>query len=144
MNLNKVMIAGNMTRDCEMRYTPTGMALANIGVAVNRKYKDKKTNEMKEEVTFVDVTIWGKTAEFVNTHFSKGSAIFIEGRLKLDTWDDKTTGQKRSKLNVVAENVQFVGGKGGGKSSAKSTAASQQPAEVGAASGEADEENIPF
>jgi single-strand DNA-binding protein len=108
-NLNKVMLMGNITRDIEMRYTPSGMALAVLGMAVNRKYRDTKTNELREEVTFVDVDVWGKQAETCNQYLSKGRPVFIEGRLKLDTWDDKTTGQKRSKLKVVAERVQFMG-----------------------------------
>jgi single-strand DNA-binding protein len=110
---NKVLLMGNLTRDVEMRYTPSGMALAKLGLAVNRKWRDTKTNELREEVTFVDIEVWGKQAETANQYLAKGRQVFIEGRLKLDQWDDKTTGQKRSKLNVVAERLQFVGGAGG-------------------------------
>ncbi len=99
---------GNLTRDPELRYTPKGMAIAKIGLAVNRVWKTE-TGETKEEVTFVDVDIFGRTAENVGQYMRKGSPILIDGRLKLDTWDDKQTNQKRSKLGVVAETVQFLG-----------------------------------
>ncbi|HYG75356.1 MAG TPA: single-stranded DNA-binding protein [Planctomycetota bacterium] len=112
-NLNKVLLMGNLTRDVEMRFTPSGMALAQFGLATNRKFRDSKTNEMREEVTFVDIEVWGKQAETANQYLSKGRPVFIEGRLKLDTWDDKQTGQKRSKMKVVAERIQFLGGGGG-------------------------------
>jgi single-strand DNA-binding protein len=112
-NFNKVLLMGNLTRDVEMRYTPSGMALARLGLAVNRKWKDPKTNEFREEVTFVDIDVWGKQAETANQYLAKGRQVFVEGRLKYDQWDDKTTGQKRSKLLVVAERLQFVGGAGG-------------------------------
>jgi len=113
-NFNKVLLMGNLTRDVEMRYTPSGLALAKLGMAVNRKFRDSKTNELREEVTFVDVDVWGKQAETANQYLSKGRPIFVEGRLKLDQWDDKATGQKRSKLTVVAERIQFMGGGGQG------------------------------
>ena len=109
-SLNKVLLMGNLTRDIEMRYTPSGMAVAQLGLAVNRKFRDTKTNELREEVTFVDIDAFGKTAETAHQYLSKGRPIFVEGRLKLDQWDDKTTGQKRSKLKVVADRIQFVGG----------------------------------
>ncbi len=112
-NYNKVLLMGNLTRDIEMRYTPSGMALARLGLAVNRKWRDTKTNEMREEVTFVDIDVWGKQAETANQYLAKGRQVFVEGRLKFDQWDDKTTGQKRSKLLVVAERVHFIGGPGG-------------------------------
>ncbi len=113
-SLNKVLLMGNLTRDIEMRYTPSGMAVAQLGLAVNRKFRDTKTNELREEVTFVDIDAFGKTAETAHQYLSKGRPIFVEGRLKLDQWDDKTTGQKRSKLKVVADRIQFVGGGQGG------------------------------
>jgi len=112
-NVNVVILAGNLTRDPEIRYTPSGMAVAQLGVAVNRKFKDSKTNEMREEVTFVDVELWGKQAETAKQYLSKGRPVLIEGRLKLDQWDDKQTGQKRSKLKVVGERIQFLGAPGG-------------------------------
>jgi single-strand DNA-binding protein len=93
-----------------------------MGLAMNRKYKDSKTNELKEEVTFVDVDIFGKQAETAHQYLSKGRACFVEGRLKLDSWDDKQTGQKRSKLKVIAEGIQFLGGKSDSKPSAKQEA----------------------
>lgn len=110
-SLNKVLLMGNLTRDVELKYLPSGQGLANFGIACNRKYKDSKTNEMREEVTFVDIEVWGKLAEICNQYLAKGRQAFIEGRLKLDQWDDKQTGAKRSKLKVVADNVQFIGGK---------------------------------
>jgi single-strand DNA-binding protein len=108
-NFNKVLLMGNLTRDPDMRYTPSGMAVAALGLAVNRKWRDAKTNELREEVTFVEIDIWGKQAETANQYLRKGRSVFIEGRLRLDQWDDKQTGQKRSRLKVVAERLQFVG-----------------------------------
>ncbi|MBI5773832.1 MAG: single-stranded DNA-binding protein [Verrucomicrobia bacterium] len=117
-SFNKVILMGNLTRDPELRYTPKGTAIAKIGVAVNRVWTTE-TGEKKEEVTFVDVDVFGRTAENVGQYMRKGRPILIEGRLRLDQWDDKQTGQKRSKLGVVAETVQFLGsptgsGAGGG------------------------------
>ncbi len=112
---NKVILVGNLTRDPELRYTPKGMAIAKIGLAVNRNWTSE-SGEKKEEVTFVDVDIFGRTAENVAQYMKKGRPILIEGRLKLDQWDDKQTGQKRSKLGVVAETVQFLGSPAGGGS----------------------------
>jgi single-strand DNA-binding protein len=111
VNLNKLFIAGNLTRDCELRYTPSGTAVGEFGLAINRQWKGKDGQERKE-VTFVDVTAWGRVAEVVAEYCKKGSPLFVEGRLQLDTWEKD--GQKRSKLKVVAENVQFIGGKAGG------------------------------
>jgi len=107
-SFNKVILVGNLTRDPELRYTPKGMAIAKIGVAVNRVWTSE-TGEKREEVTFVDVDIFGRTAENVAQYMRKGRPILIEGRLRLDQWDDKQTGQKRSKLGVVGEVVQFLG-----------------------------------
>ena len=106
-SFNKVILMGNLTRDPELRYTPKGMAVAKIGLAVNRTWRSE-SGEQKEEVTFVDVDVWGRTAENVGQYMRKGSPILIEGRLKLDQWDDKQTGQKRSRLGVTAETVQFL------------------------------------
>lgn len=108
-NFNKVFLMGNLTRDPEVRYTPKGTAIANLGLAINRVWTTD-TGEKKEETTFVDVEVWGKQAETIGQYMSKGRPIFIEGRLRLDTWDDKETGQKRSKLKVVCEGFQFLGG----------------------------------
>jgi single-strand DNA-binding protein len=106
---NKVILVGNLTRDPELRYTPKGMAIAKIGLAVNRNWTSE-SGEKKEEVTFVDVDAFGRQAETLGQYMKKGSPILIEGRLRLDQWDDKQTGQKRSKLGVVVEGFQFLGG----------------------------------
>jgi single-strand DNA-binding protein len=111
---NKVLLMGNLTRDPEMRYTPGGMALARLGLAVNRVFTDKN-NQKREEVTFIDIDVWGRQAEIAQQYLSKGRPVFVEGRLKLDQWDDKQTGQKRSKLLVVADRIQFLGSGGGGQ-----------------------------
>src|SRR5947207_10412348 len=106
---NKVLLMGNITRDIEIRHTPqTNMAIAKIGLAVNRKWRDATSGELKEEVTFVDCDAFGKTAENIAKFFSKGKPIFIEGRLRLDTWQDKTDGTNRSKLKVVVDTFQFI------------------------------------
>ncbi len=112
-SLNKVMIIGNLTRDPEIKYTPKGTAIADIGLAVNRNYTTE-SGEKREEVTFIDVTLWGRVAEIVGEYCKKGRPLFVEGRLQLDTWDDKATGQKRSKLKVVGDNIQLLGGREGG------------------------------
>lgn len=112
-NLNKVMLMGNVTRDVELRYTPKGTAVADIGLAVNR-VRTGESGERIEETTFVDITLWGRTAEIAQQYSGKGKPLFVEGRLHMDSWDDKTTGQKRTKLKVVAENIQLMGAPGGG------------------------------
>lgn len=108
-NLNRVMLMGTLTRDPEIKYTPKGTAIANLGIAINRTFTTD--NEKREEVAFVDVEAWGRTAEVIGEYFKKGKPIFIEGRLKLDQWDDKQTGKKMSKLRVVADSFEFLGGK---------------------------------
>lgn len=110
-SFNKVILMGNLTRDPEVRYTQGGTAVSEIGLAVNDKRKDAK-GEWIEETTFVDVTLWGRTAEIAGEYLGKGSSVLVEGRLKLDSWEKD--GQKRSKLRVVAENMRMLGGKGGG------------------------------
>ena len=112
-SLNKVMLIGNLTRDPEIKYTPKGTAIADIGLAVNRNYTTE-SGEKREEVTFIDVTLWGRTAEIVGEYCKKGRPLFVEGRLQLDQWDDKQTGQKRSKLKVVGDNIQLLGSREGG------------------------------
>ena len=119
-SFNKVILVGNLTRDPELRYTPKGTAITKFGLAVNRTWKDEGGNK-KEECVFVDIDAFGRTAENVGKYMRKGSPILIEGRLKLDTWDDKQTNQKRSKLGVVAETVQFLGSKGEWTESAPTT-----------------------
>src|SRR4051812_8917916 len=112
-SFNKVILLGNLTRDPEVRYTPKGSAVAEVGLAVNRVYTTDG-GEKREEVTFVDVTLWGRTAEIAGEYLKKGRPVLIEGRLQLDTWDDKQSGQKRSKLKVVGEAMQLLGGRPGG------------------------------
>jgi single-strand DNA-binding protein len=109
---NKVLLMGNITRDVQLKQTSGNQSVVEIGVAVNRKYKTKDGQE-REEVTFVDCECWGTRAEVIAKYFTKGKPIFIEGRLKLDTWEDKD-GQKRSKMRVMIEDFQFVEGRGGG------------------------------
>ncbi|QDT26048.1 Single-stranded DNA-binding protein [Gimesia panareensis] len=111
-SFNKVILVGNLTRDPQVRYTPGGSAVAEIGLAVNRSWFDKNSNSRKEETTFVDVTLWGRTAEVASEYLTKGRSVLIEGRLQLDQWDDKESGQKRSKLKVVGENMTMLGGRG--------------------------------
>ncbi len=110
-SFNKVILMGNLTRDPQVRYLPNSSAVAEISLAVNRTWFDKATQQKKEEVTFVDVTLWGRDAEIAGEYLAKGRAVLIEGRLTMDTWDDKATGQKRSKLKVTAERMVMVGGK---------------------------------
>jgi len=111
--LNRVMLIGNLTRDPQMKYLPSQTAVVEFGLAMNRKFKTA-TGEEREEVCFVDCTAFGRPAEIINQYCQKGKSIFIEGRLKLDQWEDKQGGGKRSKLNVVVENFQFLGGREGG------------------------------
>jgi single-strand DNA-binding protein len=112
-NLNKVMLMGNLTRDPEIKYTPKGTAIAEFGLAVNRNYTTE-SGEKREEVTFVDIEAFGRLAEIIGEYCKKGRPLFIEGRLKLDQWDDKQSGQKRSKLRVIADNMQLLGSRDGG------------------------------
>ncbi len=126
---NRVILLGNLTRDPQVRYTPGGMAVSDIGLAVSRNWTDKQTNQRKEEVTFVDVTLWGRTAEIAGEYLSKGKQVKIEGRLQLDSWDDKETGQKRNKLKVVCENLTMTGSRqdsGGGGSRGPSGSSAPQ------------------
>jgi single-strand DNA-binding protein len=150
-NFNKVILAGNLTRDPELRYTPKGTAIARLGIAVNRRWKSE-SGEMKEDVTFVDVDAFGKTAETIGQYLKKGRPILIEGRLRYETWEDKQTKQKKSKLGVVMETFQFLdsgGGRGEGGDTpaaprsrpAASSAPASEPAE-GDAPPESDD--VPF
>jgi single-strand DNA-binding protein len=114
--LNKVFLIGNLTRDPELRVTPKGTAICQFGLAVNRQFKDE-SGATRDETTFIDIEAWGKQGELVAKYLTKGSPAMVEGRLKLDQWEDKQSGQKRSKLKVVLDNVQFLstrGGAGGG------------------------------
>src|SRR3954468_14513816 len=112
-SFNKVILMGNLTRDPQLKYLPSQTAVAEFGLACNRKFRTA-TGEDREEVTFVDITAFGKQAEVINQYMTKGKPIFIEGRLKYDQWEDKNGGGKRSKLAVVAENFQFIGRRDGG------------------------------
>jgi len=109
-NLNKVMVIGTLTRDPEVRYTPKGSAVADLSIAVNRAYT-ADNGEKREEVTFIEVTVWGKAAESAGQYLTKGRQAFVEGRLQMETWEDKQSGKKRSKLKVVCESMQFIGGR---------------------------------
>jgi single-strand DNA-binding protein len=142
-NLNRVLLLGNVTRDPEVRYTPKGSAVCDLGIAVNRAYT-ADSGEKREEVTFVDVTLWGRTAEVASEYLKKGRPVFIEGRLQMDSWDDKQTGQKRSRLRVVAENMQLLGGRpsGGAEAMGENRQTSAPPNK--AAASEPDEDEIPF
>lgn len=111
---NKVILMGNLTRDPEVRYTPQGTAVTDLGLAVNRQWYDKNANERKEDVTFLDVTLWGRTAEIAGEYLSKGRPVLIEGRLQMDSWQDKETGQNRYKLKIIGENMQMLGSRGDG------------------------------
>jgi single-strand DNA-binding protein len=106
-NFNKVILAGNLTRDPEVRYTPKGTAIARIGMAINRSWKTE-TGETREEVTFVDIDAFGRQAEVIGQYMKKGRPFLVEGRLKLDQWEDKNTHQKQSKLKVVLEGFSFI------------------------------------
>jgi single-strand DNA-binding protein len=112
-NFNKVYLIGNLTRDPELRVTPKGTAICQFGLAVNRQFKDE-SGAMRDETTFVDIEAWGKQGETIAKYCTKGRPLFVEGRLKFDQWEDKTSGQKRSKLKVVLEGFQFLGGRNDG------------------------------
>ena len=152
-NFNKVILAGNLTRDPELRYTPKGTAIAKITLAINRTWKTE-TGETKEEVTFVDVDAFGRQAEVIGQYMKKGRPFLVDGRLKLDQWEDKNTHQKQSKLKVVLEGFSFIDAKGadGGAPSetprARPAAAVAAPAEApGAAEPEAaepEQDDVPF
>ena len=137
---NKVILMGNLTRDPELRYTPSNMPICKFGLAVNRRFKDSQSGEWKEEPTFIDVTIFGARAEPFARYHSKGKQAFIEGSLRLDTWEDKNGGGKRSKLYVVADTWEFVGGgrgegAGGGEAGGGAGGAPMRRAASGAPAG---------
>lgn len=132
------MLIGNLTRDPEIKYTPKGQALAELGLAINRYYSIESTGEKREETTFVDVTLWGRQAEIAKEYLHKGRPVYIEGRLQLDTWEDKQTGQKRSKMRVVGETMQLLGSREGGGSAGGARSNSRS------ASGNSDTFSSPF
>jgi single-strand DNA-binding protein len=152
-NFNKVILAGNLTRDPELRYTPKGTAIAKIGLAINRKWRSE-SGEMKDETTFVDVDAFGKTAETIGQYLKKGRPILVEGRLRYETWDDKTSGAKRSKLGVVMDSFQFMdsvnrndseGGAPAAPRAARPTAPAAQPAgEPVEGDGPPESDDVPF
>jgi len=140
-NLNRVTLIGNLTRDVELKYTGKGTAIADISIAVNRKWKDQD-NQMKEETTFVDLTAFGKTAELAGQYLAKGSSCYFEGRLNLETWEDKTTQQKRTKMKVIIENMQFLGGKKESGNTPQSAAKSGKAPQ--SAADDDGEDDVPF
>lgn len=152
-NFNKVILAGNLTRDPELRYTPKGTAIARITLAINRKWTSE-AGEQKEEVTFVDIDAFAKQAETIGQYLKKGRPLLVEGRLRYETWDDKQTGQKRSKLGVVLDNFQFLDsgnrGEGGGAAPApapRPRAATPPPVAEGPADADApphEGDDVPF
>src|SRR5690349_4623771 len=150
-SFNKVILLGNLTRDPEVRYTPKGSAVCDLGVAVNRVYTTEG-GERREEVTFVDVVLWARLAEIAGEYLRKGRPVFIEGRLQMDSWDDKQTGQKRTKLRVVGESMQLLGGRPGGNAGetgeedrpATSAGSKTPPPSKGSAPTEPDDDEIPF
>ena len=113
-SLNKVMLIGNLTRDPEVRFTPKGTAVCDMALAVNRRFLNEATGERQDEVTYLDIVLWGKQAELAGQYLAKGRSVFIEGRLQMDSWEDKATGQKRTKIRIVCENMQFLDSKGSG------------------------------
>jgi len=123
-SLNKVLLMGNITRDIELRYTPRGTAVADISIAINRSWKDDSGNR-QDETTFVDCTLWGKTAELAHKYLAKGRGIFVEGRLQMESWDDKDTGKKRTKMKIIGENIQFL--PSGDRNASQSSSQSSPP-----------------
>ena len=144
---NRVLLMGNLTRNPEIRYTPSGAAVADLGLAVNESFKNK-AGETVEQTCFVDVVVWGRQAETASEYLHKGSPVFVEGRLQLDQWENQQ-GEKRSKLRVRADRVQFLGspGKGAEYASApagSAPAADHTPAPAAPAPEVADEDDVPF
>jgi len=154
-SFNKVILVGNLTRDPEVRYTPKGSAVCDLALAVNRQYS-LEGGEKREEVTYVDVVLWARLAEIAGEYLKKGRPVLIEGRLQLDSWDDKQSGQKRSKLRVVGETMQLLGGRpgaGGGGDAEEAGMSSAPRASSGRPStpppprpapSEPDDDEIPF
>ena len=149
-NFNKVILAGNLTRDPELRYTPKGTAVARITLAINRTYGGGEGGgEKKEEVSFVDVDVWGRQAEVISQYMKKGRPLLVEGRLKQDTWEDKNTKQKQSKLKVVLESFSFLdsgnrGGDGGSSGASARPAPSNAPAPEAPDSEPPQDDDVPF
>jgi single-strand DNA-binding protein len=147
-SFNKVILMGNLTRDPELRYTPKGTAVAKLGLAVNRVWRDAE-GQQQDETTFVDVDAFGKQAETIGQYMQKGRPILVEGRLKLDQWEDKNSGQRRSKLGVVLERFTFIGGGGsqgvgGGATSAPPTSAPPPTSDVPPFEDGPSDDDVPF
>lgn len=145
---NKVILMGNLTRDPELQYLPSGTAVAKFGIAVNRVYNDRQSGERKEDVCFVDITAWARQAEVCNEYLRKGNPVFLEGRLNFNSWETDD-GQRRSKLDVVAERVQLVGGRqdgdgGGAYDQAAPASASPSSEFSGEAGSSTTDDDIPF
>ena len=128
-NFNKVILAGRLTRDPQLSYLPSNTPVCEFGMAINRKFK-QQNGEMREETCFVDLTAWGRQAEIINQYTQKGSPLFVEGRLEYSTWEAQDGGGKRSKLAVVVENFQLMGGRSGGESQGGARAPSGEEEQV--------------
>lgn len=144
-NYNKVILMGNLTRDPEVRYTSSGTAIAKLGMAINRHWRNQD-GQQQEETTFVDVDAFGRQAETIGQYLKKGRPIMVEGRLKLDQWEDKQTGQKRSKMGVTLENFQFLDsrGEGGGNAGGGAAPAAGGAAPAAGGGGFAEDDDVPF
>ena len=152
-SFNKVLLLGNLTRDPEVRYTPKGSAVCDLGIAVNRQYT-LENGEKREEVTYVDVVLWARLAEIAGEYLKKGRPVFIEGRLQMDSWEDKQSGQKRTKLRVVGETMQLLGSRpsggggapaeGGEEDRAQPAGKASAPPSKSAAPAGPDDDEIPF
>lgn len=140
-SFNQATIVGNLTRDPELRYTPGGTAVCDLSIAVNEKWKGKD-GQMKEEVSFIDCTCFGKTAEVANQYLKKGRSTLVSGRLKQDRWEDKNGGGKRSKVYLVVDKLQFLGSRDGGTPPPGSPAA--DPVDQALGAGGAPNEEVPF
>lgn len=146
-SFNRVTLIGNLTRDPELKYLPSGSAIANFGLAINRTWT--KDGQKQEEVTFVDITLFGKVAEVAGQYVRKGQPLLVEGRLKTEEWTDKTSGQKRSKLVVIGENIQLLARKEDGQAAAPAPARQAAPARAAAPAskipaGSEDFDQVPF
>lgn len=140
-SFNRVILMGNLTRDVELRRTPQGTAVVDIGLAVNDRVK--RNEEWVDEVTFVDITLWGRTAEVASEYLSKGSPVMIEGRLKFESWETDD-GQKRNKLKVVGERMQMLGGRQSGQRENQGGAYSEPVGTPDSGSPPPHDDNIPF
>lgn len=136
-SLNKVLLMGNLTRDPELRVTPKGTPICQFSLAINRSFK-LESGETREEVLYVDVEAWGKQGETIAKHVTKGRPLYVEGRLRLDTWEDKTTKEKRSRMKIVLEQFQFLGDRPAGAAPASAAPAASSPPQL------SPDENVPF